>query len=95
MATINVTTIPFLVVAADTNDNVLALPVALNKTLGNPVRTLYIEVIAGSFQFAVGAVVTAANPTYTDGDKVIISCSDDLPLHFKAGVAAQSFSFSI
>jgi hypothetical protein len=97
MANISIITNPGLITAADTNDNVLTIPDTLAPVLGSPQRTAFIEVTVGTFRFSSGTVLTGAvnEPTYTVGNKVIITFTQELPLHFKATTAADAFKISM
>ena len=56
-------------------------------------REYTIEVITGSFKFCVGKAISAENPLYAAGDKVILTMSEEHKLRFLA--TAQNNVFNI
>jgi hypothetical protein len=95
MATIEAISIPYLYTEAE------AVPVENILDINSPVvseafyggKEFAIEVLVGTFQFAAGAPITAVNPSYTVGDKLVISLSEAAQLRLEA--TAQNDSFQI
>lgn len=94
MALIPILSLPAIIIAADTNDNVLDIkaPIAGDAFYGGLVFGL--KVITGSFQFASGKVISAENPSYAAGEKEFLTLSENSPLHFVAGSASDVFQIT-
>lgn len=95
MADVAVETIPALITAADTTDNVLIFDEVLEPLLTNPQRIAFIEIVTGTFRFSVGAAITGDEPQYTEGEKLPVTFTDELDLHFKATTNGDQFKLTV
>lgn len=90
----NISNIPDLVTAADTNDTELVFTdtVAIER----PQAYCFIEVVTGSFKFRVGSDATSSPADYTAGQKLVVTFMPGVRnIHFKASVAGQTFKISV
>ena len=95
MATITINSLPAIITEAEVApvENILQItPPNYSSVL---LQEYMIEVITGTYQFAAGIALTAENPTYTAGDKVIISLKDGLKLRYLATAQNDSFKISV
>ncbi len=87
---------PYLYTEAEASpvENILDIqsPVVSDSFYGG--KEFGIEVVSGTFQFCAGAAITALNPTYTAGDKLIISLSQEAKLRILATAQNNSFKIS-
>ncbi len=89
MAEITISTLPGQYTEAEAVpvDNFLTLNVQLP-----PSKKIRVKVTTGTFQFAVGAAATAANPTFTTTDEAFtIELIGDAILWFQATAQADVF----
>lgn len=79
------------IVAADINDNTVEFGAQVQKP--GPICTWWIEVIAGSFQFAADEAVIAGHHTWAAGSKIPMTIHKTL--HFKAASITGEHSFVV
>ena len=93
-----ITTLPELVTSADGNNHVLTINQEVFNKDPNPIVS--IEVVTGSFNFAVGEDASNSSASYTAGQKLVLTLRNgnirtaDKKLNFKAANASETFKIS-
>ena len=93
-----ITVLPELVTSADGNNHVLTIDEEIFNRDPNPIVS--IEVVTGSFNFAVGEDASNSSASYTDGQKLVLNLRNgnirkaDKKLNFKAANGSETFKIS-
>ena len=95
---LTINALPELVTSADGNNHVLTINQDVFDRDPNPIVS--IEVVTGSFNFAVGEDASNSSASYTAGQKLVLTLRNgvrnlpDKKLNFKAASGSETFKIS-